>query len=212
MSPTFDLERQLNADYIVGIDEAGCGPWAGPVVVSSVLFEKSKWEFIQNKLALNDSKKLTAAKRDKLFDEIKQHAAHYAVAEASVEEIDQLNIVKAVTLATKRCLDQLQCPIEALLIDGIRNPKLPYPTHMIVKGDSKSCSIAAASILAKVTRDRIMADLAKKYPQYGFESNAGYGTKKHIEAINLFGITDHHRKSYAPIKRWIQESLLKKTA
>ena len=206
MSPNFDLERQTGVDYVVGIDEVGCGPWAGPVMVGAVIFEKRKWDMIQKTIPLNDSKKLTPLKREKLFDQIKDHASHVAVASASVTEIDHMNIARAVALATKRCLEQLHCSIETLLIDGIRDPKLSYPTQMIVKGDNKSCSIAAASILAKVTRDRLMQALSLQYPYYSFETNVGYGTQKHRDAIATYGITEHHRRSYAPIKKWIEEN------
>lgn len=203
MSPSFDLERASGFDYVVGIDEAGCGPWAGPVTVAAVVFAKRDWDTIEKDIPLDDSKKLSSQKRMKLFDMIKASALGYGIASASAEEIDQTNIVKAVALATERALKHITCPIEYLFIDGIRNPKLSHPTKMIIKGDSQSCSIAAASILAKVTRDLIMKDLAQEYAAYGWERNAGYGTKLHQEALITHGITPHHRKSYAPIKRLI---------
>ena len=206
MSPSFNLERASGFDYVVGIDEAGCGPWAGPVTVAAVVFSKKDWDTVEKDIPLNDSKKLSSQKRAKLFDLIKESALSYGIASASAEEIDQMNIVKAVALATKRALQQITSPIEYLFIDGIRNPKLSHPTKMIIKGDSQSCSIAAASILAKVTRDLIMMDLAQEYAVYGWERNAGYGTKLHQEALLTYGITPHHRKSYAPIKKLINNA------
>lgn len=201
MSPNFNLERESSWDYVVGIDEAGCGPWAGPVTVSAVVFHRKDWETVEKEFKLNDSKKLTAAKRDLLFDQITESALTYGIASATSKEIDDLNIVRAVALATERALLKIECPIHGLLIDGIRDPKLPHPTHMVIRGDGISCSIAAASILAKVTRDRMMAKLAQKYPFYGWETNAGYGTKIHQEGIARYGITEHHRRSYAPIRK-----------
>ncbi|MBX9977598.1 MAG: ribonuclease HII [Alphaproteobacteria bacterium] len=200
--PTFDLERVSGHHIIVGIDEAGCGPWAGPVVVAAVMFPRDIWEEAQ-KLGLNDSKKLNTNKRNTLFDLI-CGLADYGIAEASVSEIDTYNIVEAVALATRRVLAQLKHTPDLCLIDGIRNPKLTVPTQMIIKGDQKSCSIAAASILAKVTRDRLMASLANEHPGYGFETNAGYGTKLHQEGLRLYGVTAHHRKTYAPIQKILE--------
>lgn len=200
MRPTFELEYSSGCDYVVGIDEAGCGPWAGPVTVACAVFKKSDWQEVQHTLLLNDSKKLSKTKRELLFPEIQERALSFGIASASPKEIDALNIVGAVALATKRAVAQLTCPIDVLLIDGIRNPQLPHPTSMVVKGDSRSCSIAAASILAKVSRDRHMHDLATEHPHYGWERNAGYGTKLHQEALRIYGITAHHRLSYSPIK------------
>ncbi len=206
MSPSFNLERASGFDYVVGIDEAGCGPWAGPVTVAAVVFPKKDWDTVEKDIPLDDSKKLSSQKRAKLFDLIKESALGYGIASTSAEEIDQMNIVKAVALATERALQQITCPIEYLFIDGIRNPKLSHPTKMIIKGDSQSCSIAAASILAKVTRDLIMTDLAREYTAYGWERNAGYGTKLHQEALLTHGVTPYHRKSYAPIKKLINNA------
>ncbi len=202
--PTFDLERASNFSAVVGIDEAGCGPWAGPVVVAAVMFPFPHWGMIEKNLKINDSKKLSAQKREDLFEKICD-IAYFSIAEASIEEIDTHNIVGAVRLATYRAIEGLSQSPELALIDGIRNPQICIPTQMVVRGDAKSCSIAAASILAKVTRDRIMEKLAKDFPFYGWEKNAGYGTKHHQIGLASHGITMHHRRSYAPIRKIISD-------
>ncbi|KYG85650.1 ribonuclease HII [Roseivirga seohaensis] len=175
-----------------GCDEAGRGPLAGPVVASAVILPAD----YENKL-LNDSKQLKRAHREQLEIEIKTEALAWAVCEVSPEEIDEVNILNASFLAMHRAIDQLQIKPELLLIDGNRfKVYQSIPHECIIKGDGKYLSIAAASILAKVERDRIMSEAALKFPGYGWESNAGYPTKKHRQAIRDLGVTPLHRKSF----------------
>ena len=198
--PDFSHEQQFTGP-VAGIDEAGRGPWAGPVVAAAVILDPDKIPS-----GLNDSKKLTAKRREALFNEV-MACADVGIAEASVEEIDTLNILQATFLAMHRAVENLTETPAHLLIDGNQKPKIDIPTTTIVKGDSLSLSIAAASIIAKVFRDRIMADLAKSFPDYGWETNAGYGTAAHREGLDMVGVSPHHRKSYAPIARLMtQES------
>ena len=200
--PTFDFEKK-HTGLIAGTDEAGRGPWVGPVVAAAVCFPDLK---IPDALALelNDSKKLSAKKREKLFPLIYESGALIGVGQASAEEIDSLNILQASFLAMKRALDQIEQQghtIDFVLVDGNRKPNnWKWKTEEIIGGDGKSLSIAAASIIAKVTRDKMLCELAKEYPMYGWDKNAGYGTAEHIKALKEFGITPYHRKSYAPIK------------
>ena len=198
--PDFSHEQQVTGP-VAGIDEAGRGPWAGPVVAAAVILNPDK-----TPSGLNDSKKLTAKRREALYDEIIT-SADVGIGEASVEEIDALNILQATFLAMRRAVDNLTEKPAHLLIDGNQKPKIDIPSTTIVKGDSLSLSIAAASIIAKVYRDRIMADLAKSFPDYGWETNAGYGTAAHRAGLDMVGVSPHHRKSYAPIARLMtQES------
>ena len=190
--PTYDLERQC-AGRVVGVDEAGRGPWAGPVVAAAVWLDPER---IPD--GLNDSKKLSEPKREALFDAL-QGVADIGVGAASVAEIDALNIAQATFLAMRRALDGLTRPVDLALIDGNRAPKLACETRTVVKGDSRSLSIAAASIIAKVTRDRWMKELAAEWPGYGWEQNKGYGVKTHQEALKSLGVTPEHRRSFAPI-------------
>lgn len=185
---------------VCGIDEVGRGPLAGPVVAACAFIPAEKlchpvWKDV------TDSKKLSPQKRDYLFEIIKSQCV-YAVAEASVEEIDTLNIHHATLLAMKRAYRGVHEPIQVslALIDGKFAPPLPCKTQTVVKGDATSLSIAAASIIAKVTRDRMMAQLHAEYPHYGWLTNAGYGTEEHMAGIAAHGITPHHRKSFAPCK------------
>lgn len=209
--PTFLLEKTVLQNnptaLIIGMDEAGCGPWAGSLVAGAVAFFSHHWDMIEGTLQLNDSKKLSSKKREGLFPKIHDYAVT-GVGIVSVEEIDEMGLAAAHRLSLKRAMTMLLTshPHEEpfILMDGIRQPKLPYPTQMIVKGDSKSCSIAAASILAKVTRDRLMQGLSFDFPQYGWEKNAGYGTKAHQEALKTYGVTAHHRRSYAPIQKFLR--------
>ncbi|MGO0882683.1 ribonuclease HII [Clostridioides difficile] len=177
--------------YIGGIDEAGRGPLAGPVVASIVVFKKNtKIE------GVNDSKKLSEAKRDELFDIIKKEALDYGIGIVNNEEIDEFNILNATYMAMKKAINCLKKTPDYLLVDAATIPGIDIVQNPIVKGDSKSISIAAASILAKVTRDSIMYQYDRIYPQYGFKSHKGYGTKEHYEAIEKHGITPIHRKSF----------------
>lgn len=197
--PDFSLENQ-HPGLVCGVDEAGRGPWAGPVTAACVLFNQ---ETLSPDLAqaLNDSKKLSPKKRESLIDRIKAESI-WAVGEASVEEIDAVNILQATYLAMTRAVDNLPQKPDFILIDGNKiPPALDIPAQAIVKGDGLSCSIAAASIIAKVTRDHQMAELAKEYPHYGWEKNAGYGVKLHQEGLARHGVSPHHRKSFKPIKK-----------
>jgi len=205
--PSFEHEL-LHSGLVAGVDEAGCGPWAGPVVAAACCF--TTYDLPDTLLkTLNDSKKLSEKKRLQIFDilhELRGTHCIFEIAQASVEEVDRLNIRQAALLAMHRALTALpQLPIMAL-VDGISVPKGFTPCMPMTKGDSISFSIAAASILAKVTRDHIMCDLAKEYPGYGWEKNMGYGTAAHQAGLALYGITPHHRLSFAPI------ALLKKAA
>ena len=205
-SPDFSFEKNTGKINVAGIDEAGCGPWAGPVVACAVIFfdysDSCKWNY------LNDSKKLSPARRLEYFNTITlaSNDLAYGIGIASVSEIDNLNIGGATRLAMERAVANLETVPTMALIDGIRAPKLDIPIQMIPKGDSLSLSIAAASIIAKVSRDAIMNKLDKIHPQYGWANNAGYGTPQHIKAIHDHGITEQHRKSFAPIKKYIQEA------
>lgn len=184
---------------ICGIDEAGRGPWAGPVTAAAVILDLQAVP--KNVLAgLDDSKKLKAAKRDALFEQLTA-TIDYGVGTASVEEIDQLNILQATFLAMRRAVGNLSCKPDFALIDGNKCPGLDCEEQAVVKGDSLSYSIAAASIIAKVSRDRSMQDLASRFPGYGWERNAGYGTREHSDALLRLGVTEAHRKSYAPIRK-----------
>ncbi|MFL8799478.1 MULTISPECIES: ribonuclease HII [unclassified Clostridioides] len=177
--------------YIGGIDEAGRGPLAGPVVASVVVFKKdTKIE------GVNDSKKLSEAKRDELFEVIKKEALDYGIGIVNNEEIDEFNILNATYMAMKKAINCLKQAPDYLLVDAATIPGIDIAQNPIVKGDSKSISIAAASILAKVTRDSIMYQYDRVYPEYGFKSHKGYGTKEHYEAIEKHGITPMHRKSF----------------
>ncbi|UWP92042.1 ribonuclease HII [Aliiroseovarius crassostreae] len=179
---------------VAGVDEVGRGPLAGPVTAAAVVLDP---DHIPD--GLNDSKKLTAKKREALFAEI-LNLADVSIAHATVKEIDELNILYASHLAMERAVAGLSTPADHLLIDGNMAPKgLTIPNETLVKGDSRSVSIAAASIVAKVTRDRIMVDLAQQFPGYGWETNAGYPSKIHKEGLSKLGITPHHRRSFKPI-------------
>ncbi|MBE6740146.1 MAG: ribonuclease HII [Ruminococcaceae bacterium] len=179
-------------EYVCGVDEAGRGPLAGPVCAAAVILPEGT--VIEG---LDDSKKLSEKKRELLFDVIKEKATAFGIAFASVEEIEEFNILGATYLAMTRAVEQLGVKPDYVLIDGNRfPPQIKTDGECVIKGDAKSMSIAAASILAKVTRDRLLLEYAEKYPQYGFEKHKGYGTKLHVEAIKEFGITEIHRPSF----------------
>ncbi len=187
------LALQLGHSLICGIDEAGRGPWAGPVVASAVILDQH-----DTPQGLNDSKKLTPEKREALFDPILK-SAHVGIGIVSAAEIDAINILQATYLAMKRAVQNLN-PLPTLaLVDGNRAPPLPCAVQTIIKGDALSLSIAAASIIAKVTRDRIMVELEKQYPDYGFAKHKGYGTAVHAAALRRLGPCAEHRKSFKPI-------------
>ncbi len=176
---------------ICGVDEAGRGPLAGPVFAAAVILP----EGLEIE-GVTDSKKLSEKKREKLFDIITEKAVAYCIASASVEEIEEMNILQADMLAMKRAVEGLSVKADFAMIDGNKSPKLDIPSVAIVKGDSSSESIAAASILAKVSRDRLMLELAETYPEYSFEKHKGYGTKIHREAILKYGPCEIHRMSF----------------
>ncbi len=193
--PDFEIEKAAKKSgfkYICGVDEAGRGPLAGPVCAAAVILPEDT--IIEG---LNDSKKLSEKKREALFDEICQKAVSYCVGYGSLEEIEKFNILEATFLAMKRAVEGLSTKADFALIDGNRAPVgLDIPCETVVKGDAKSCSIAAASILAKVSRDRLLLEYDKKYPQYNFKKHKGYGTKEHTELILKHGPCEIHRLSF----------------
>lgn len=194
MTELWELENEIYAEgfsLICGVDEAGRGPLAGPVYAAAVILPRDA--VIDG---LNDSKKLTEKKRDALFDVITERALTYGIASASVEEIEEFNILNATFLAMNRAVAKLDPAPELALIDGNRNTGIAMPSRCIVKGDSRCADIAAASILAKVSRDRYMLNLAEKYPQYHLEQHKGYGTKLHYEALREYGPSPEHRPSF----------------
>lgn len=202
--PDFSYEEKIACGGLLfGLDEAGRGPWCGPVVAACVCWPERRLDAALA-AAVNDSKKLSARKRAQAFEAIASSAAIVGVGSASAAEIDALNILQASFLAMERALDAVRAkgfePAFAL-IDGNRLPRWRLPCRAVVGGDGCSLSIAAASIVAKVTRDRLMRRLAAEYPAYGWEKNAGYGTRAHREALEKFGVTPHHRKTYAPVRR-----------
>ena len=190
----YNLESELIEQgfaYVCGVDEAGRGPLCGPVVAAACILPVGL--VLEG---LNDSKKLTAKKREKLFDEICQNAIAYSIAESSVEEIDELNILEASLLAMRRAIDGLSIPASYALIDGNVSRDFQLPAKAVIHGDAISPSIAAASILAKVTRDRQCEDLDRAYPQYGIAKHKGYGTKVHMDALRKYGPSPIHRKQF----------------
>ena len=199
--PHLEYEKSFNGP-VCGVDEVGRGPWAGPVITCAAVLKTGTLPD-ETLAILDDSKKLTDKKRQALYEPLKQHC-YYNIGQCSVAEIDEHNILQATLIAMSRAVNGLKTPIVGALIDGNKLPELSVPATAIVKGDSISLSIAAASVIAKVFRDTLMKDLATQYPHYNWESNAGYGTKAHIEGLNRHGITPHHRTSYAPIKKILE--------
>lgn len=187
--------------YIAGVDEAGRGPLAGPVIAAAVILNPEKII-----AGLADSKKLTEAQREFLFAEIYEHALAVSVGRAEVEEIDHINILQASMLAMQRAVEGLKIAPQLALIDGNRSPKLVCASQAIIKGDEKEPAISAASIIAKVTRDREMMLLDQQFPQYGFAQHKGYPTKSHVAALEKFGVSVIHRRSYGPVRRILQIS------
>ncbi len=186
--------RQEGFTLIAGIDEVGRGPLAGPVVAAAVILPHDFYL-----AGLNDSKKITEARREDFYEYIKEHATSIGVGMVHADEIDSINIYEATKKAMNEAIVSLHVQPEYLLIDAMKIQS-PFPSQSIIKGDAKSISIAAASIIAKVTRDRLMKDYARSYPGYAFEKNAGYGTKDHLLGLEKFGVTPIHRKSFAPVK------------
>ena len=191
-TPSFEIEDSIPGT-IAGIDEAGRGPWAGPVVAAAVILDPAAMPD-----GLNDSKKLTEKRRAEIAGAL-WDCAEIGVGVASVEEIDQINILQATLLAMSRAAAALPKRPAACIVDGTIKPKLRIPAYTVVKGDGKSFSIAAASIIAKTTRDRMMRELAREFPNYGWEKNKGYGVPAHRVGLSAHGVTPHHRKSFAPI-------------
>lgn len=192
MEPSYKFDQDYETP-IIGVDEVGRGPLAGPVISAAIILNKEKIPE-----GINDSKKLSKKKREVINEElISQHS--FAIGIASVEEIDKINILQASLLAMKRAVLNLNIKPQTILVDGNKLPDLEYNMYPIIKGDSKSISIAAASIIAKVYRDKLMQDLSLQYPGYYWEKNSGYGTKQHLLALNSLGVTPIHRKSFAPI-------------
>lgn len=197
----YEIEKALRG-LVCGIDEVGRGPLVGPVTAACVYIpehslEHGFWQIV------TDSKKLTEKKREMLYPLITEHCI-WGIGNANVKEIDQINILQASLLAMRRAYEHMALPMDHALIDGNRPAGINCQERTVVKGDSKSLSIAAASIVAKVHRDNYMKKLHQDYPEYGWDSNAGYGTKTHIEAIGQYGITEHHRTSFKPISEYIK--------
>jgi ribonuclease HII len=187
----FDSQYRENSRLVCGCDEAGRGPLAGDVFAAAVVFDEGT--VIEG---INDSKKLSEKKREKLFDEIKEKALYWSIKTASIQEIEKLNILNCAMLAMKRAVEDLPVKPDICLIDGNKTPELDVKSQAVVGGDAKSQSIAAASILAKVARDRYMLEMAEKYPQWQFEKHKGYGTKLHYEMIDKYGESPIHRPSF----------------
>ena len=194
MTELWTLENEIYAEgfsLICGVDEAGRGPLAGPVCAAAVILPRGL-----EIDGLNDSKKLTEKKREALYDPIREQAIAYGIAFATVEEIEELNILNATFLAMNRAIKQLNPVPELALIDGNRSTGIRFPSRCVVKGDARCADIAAASVLAKVTRDRYMLEMAGKYPEYHFEQHKGYGTKLHYDALREYGPSPIHRMSF----------------
>lgn len=199
----YKYEKELwnnGINYIAGIDEVGRGPLIGPVVTACVILPK---DFVLE--GLTDSKKLTEKKREKYYDYIMEHALSVSVGMMDEKVIDEVNIYEATKLAMYQAIENSSINPEHILIDAMKLEKLETPNNSIIKGDAKSISIAAASVIAKVTRDRMMIELDKKYPMYGFASHKGYPTKKHVEAIEQYGLIEGYRKTFRPISELLKK-------
>ncbi|MGE8498447.1 MAG: ribonuclease HII [Pseudomonas sp.] len=194
------LDFSLVQELVAGVDEVGRGPLCGAVVTAAVILDPAR-----PILGLNDSKKLTEARRELLFDEIREKALAWCIARAEVEEIDQLNILHATMLAMQRAVEGLSVTPKLALIDGNRCPRLQVPSAAVVKGDSQVPAIAAASILAKVSRDREMHTMDALYPGYGLAGHKGYPTPSHLEALRRLGPTPIHRRSFAPVRALLDD-------
>lgn len=208
MRPDFSIEDSIGG-MVCGLDEVGRGPLAGPVVAACAYIapEKRDLDFVYE---IRDSKKLTPAKLEKLFHLISEHFV-FAITEISPQKIDEVNILQASLLAMKKSHEKIaSAGISHALVDGNHCPKLPCAATPVIKGDGRSVSIAAASILAKVTRDRLMGKLAIKHPHYGWERNVGYPTAEHLAAINKHGVTEYHRRTFAPIRNFIESGSVRR--
>ena len=201
--PDFSIEKNCGKKIIAGVDEAGRGPLCGPVVAGAVVFLSHD---IEIPVVIRDSKQMSEKQREAAYDWITNNPnILWTTAQCSAREIDEMNILQASLTAMKRAISALKCEVEYCLVDGNKMPQ-GLIGESVVKGDAKSLSVAAASIVAKVTRDRIMKDLAKKYPQYEWEKNAGYPTQQHLQAINKYGINEYYRKTYRPVKERIEKN------
>ena len=198
MTPTFQLELALSPGPVCGVDEAGRGPWAGPVSAGAVILDPDNIP-----VGLNDSKKLTPKAREGLEPQIKAAALAWGVGFATVEEIDDLNILRATGLAMRRAIAALIVRPAHALVDGNYRFDLPCPVKTVVGGDGKSLSIAAASILAKVARDRLMVEMDERYPGYGFAAHKGYHAPTHVEALRKLGVSPIHRRTWAPVRQLV---------
>ena len=208
MEDLYIYERNLiqkGYEKIGGIDEVGRGPLVGPVVAACVILPKN-----YQLDGLTDSKKLSEKKREKFYDILKQDAIAIGIGVVSEKKIDEINIYEATKLAMQEAIKNLKVEPDYLLIDAMKL-ETSIPSTSIIKGDAKSLSIAAASVIAKVTRDRMLIELDKKYPMYDFKNNKGYPTKKHLEAIEKYGIIDEHRRSYGPVSNYLKERKWKKS-
>lgn len=183
---------------VAGLDEVGRGPLAGPVVAACVVLPPDLPQALAR--LLDDSKRLSAVARQRAYAALRASSAEIAIGAASVDEILRLNILQASLLAMRRAFARLRLPADVALVDGNKQPGLPCETHCLIGGDAISLSIAAASIIAKITRDRAMARLDARHPGYGWASNAGYGTRVHLEALTILGVTSHHRRGFAPVR------------
>lgn len=199
MSKQFDYSNFLEGKLVAGVDEVGRGPLAGPVVTAAVILDPD--HPIEG---LADSKKLTESRREKLAEIIKEHCLAWSIGRAEVDEIDEINILQATMLAMQRAVEGLSPAPDHVLIDGNRCPELPCTAEAIIKGDGLVPAISAASIIAKVTRDREMVELDHVYPGYGLAGHKGYPTKEHMAALLELGVTPIHRRSFAPVRRAIQ--------
>ena len=201
-----DYQEQFyskEVNLIVGVDEAGRGPLAGPVVAAAVILPRA-----YNNIEINDSKQLSEKKREELFEVIKKDAIAYGVGIVDAETIDRINIYEATKVAMKEAINNLKHEYDLILTDAMKLSGFSVPVIDIIKGDAKALPIAAASIIAKVTRDHIMDEYAKKYPEYGFDEHKGYGTKKHLEALDKYGaIKGFHRYSYKPVRNTVEKQL-----
>lgn len=203
MTDLYEFEKELyqqGINYIGGVDEVGRGPLVGPVVTACVILPKDfKLE------GLTDSKKLSEKKRDQFYDYIMEHALSVSVGIMDEKVIDEVNIYEATKRAMYQAIEKSKIKPEHVLIDAMKLEKLEIPSTSIIKGDAKSISIAAASVIAKVTRDRMMIELDEKYPMYGFKKHKGYPTKLHVEAIAKYGIIDEHRKTFRPVCDYVKK-------
>lgn len=201
--PDFSIEKNCGKKFIAGVDEAGRGPLCGPVVAGAVVFKKFDFDDMP---LISDSKQMSEKQRNIAYDWLTNNPdIIWSVAQCSAAEIDELNILQASLTAMTRAIRNLKCNVEYCLVDGNKMPR-NIIGEAVVKGDAKSLSIAAASIIAKVTRDNIMRELSKQFPQYDWDKNAGYPTQQHLQAIDKYGINEHYRKSYRPIKERIEKN------